>query len=297
MTADKLSQSGTIGIFCPSHVAEEARYGRIKAAVERLGYKVKFGANITKSTYGYAASAEERADDLNQLVSDGDVRMILFSGGESAVEILPYIDYDNIRENPKIFSSYSDGTSILNAIYSQTGLITYYGYGAGQFEDLRYYDYSQFCANFVQGGKADSFVKNSEWVTLSGGTCEGTVIGGYCSLFGLMLSNRYFRYDVCKKYLLVLEDNECFSQVGAVATYLSFIEQSAFMKNVAGLIFGHYSINVPDDLYSCLARFGRRSSVPIVYCDDFGHGVNHAVLPIGMRAGFDADKQTLSFCD
>ena len=62
---------------------------------------------------------------------DKSVQMVLFGGGESAVEILPYIDYENIRRYPKLFSSYSDGTSILNAIYAQTGLLTYYGCGPG----------------------------------------------------------------------------------------------------------------------------------------------------------------------
>ena len=117
-------------MFCPSHVASMECYARYISVLERLGYSVKLGSNFTKDTYGYAASAQERADDLNELVAADEVQMILFSGGESAVEVLPYIDYENIRKHPKLFSSYSDGTSILNAIYAQTGLITYYGAGA-----------------------------------------------------------------------------------------------------------------------------------------------------------------------
>jgi len=194
MQAKRLQQNGTIGIFCPSHVAYMERYSPIVDATERLGFKIKLGDNFTKNTYGYAASAEERAADLNSLVTDDSVKMILFSGGESAVEILPLINYDNIRRNPKLFSSYSDGTSILNAIYSQTGLITYYGFGAGQFLDLRYYDYMQFCYHFVEGYGAEKFVSGSKWRTLRGGSCEGTLIGGYTSLFGLLLANQYFSY-------------------------------------------------------------------------------------------------------
>ena len=295
MQAERLKKGGIIGIFCPSHVADMGRYVPVATAIERLGFKVKFGANIQKDTYGYAASAEERAADLNALVADDSVQMILFSGGNSAVEILPLIDYDNIRRNPKLFSSYSDGTSILNAIHAQTGLITYYGIGASDFSDLRHYDYMQFCSHFVEGDSAEQFVSDSKWRTLRGGNCEGILIGGYTSLFDLMLSNEYFKYDTDKKYLLFLEDHEKYGKVGAVSTYLAFIGQSAFMRNVSGLIFGHYSTDIPDDLLRCLERFGAKHNIPVVYTDDFGHGTRHAILAIGSNAALDADKQTLIF--
>lgn len=157
MKPDRIKQGDTIGIFSPSHVAEVARYEKIRDNIERMGFKVKFGKNIFNDTYEYAASAEERADDLNSLVSDDEVKMVLFCGGDGAVEILPYIDYENVRRHPKIFSSFSDATSILNAIHSQTGLTTYYGFGAGQFEDLRYYDYRQFSSHFSQAKKQKIF--------------------------------------------------------------------------------------------------------------------------------------------
>jgi muramoyltetrapeptide carboxypeptidase len=271
------------------------QYNPIISAIRQLGYSVKLGENFTRDTYGYAASAEECAEDVNALVADDAVQMILFGGGEGAVETLPLIDYENIRRHPKLFSSYSDGTSILNAIYAQTGLVTYYGAGAGVFSDLRHYDYTQFCSHFVEGYSVEQFSSDSEWKTLRGGVCEGALIGGYASLFGLMLSNEYFRYDKDEKYLLFLEDHERFSKVGAVSTYLSFISQSAFMRNVIGLIFGHYAVDVPEDLLRCLERFGERHDIPVVYTDDFGHGTRHAIFPIGMTAALDTEKRALAF--
>ena len=121
------------------------------------------------------------------------------------------------------------------------------------------------------------------------------MIDGYTSLFALMLVNEYFSYDANKKYLLFLEDHEKFSDVGAVSTYLAFIAQSAFMRNVVGLCFGHYSVNVPDDLLRCLERFGVQHNVPVIYTDDFGHGTRHAILPIGINAVLDAEKHKMSF--
>ena len=297
MQAKRLPKNGTIGVFCPSHIANMERYAPIIAAIGRLGFNVKMGANVQKDTYGYAASAEERAADLNTLVSDDSVQMVLFSGGESAAEILPLIDYENISRNPKLFSNYSDGTSILNTIYAQTGLITHYGIGVSDFSDLRHYDYMQFCSHFVEGYSAEKFVSDSKWITLRGGICEGTLIGGYSSLFIMMLANRYFKYHSDRKYLLFLENLEIAASVGAIATELAFIGQSAFMHNVAGLIFGHYSVNVPDAFLRCLERFGENHNIPVVYTDDFGHGTRHAILPIGVTARLDADRQCIDFCN
>jgi len=150
MQAKRLPLGGTIGIFCPSHVAIPERYARQIAGIERMGFSVKLGENFYKDTWGYSASAQERADDFNALVADGSVDAILFNGGSGAAEILPFLDYENIRRNPKRIGSYSDGTTILNAIHAQTGLVTYYGTSPGIFDDLRHYDYAQFCAHFVE---------------------------------------------------------------------------------------------------------------------------------------------------
>jgi muramoyltetrapeptide carboxypeptidase len=282
-------------MFSPSAVPEREKYVANIAVLERLGFRVKLSANFYKDTYGYTASAEERADDLNALVADDNVGMVLFSGGEGAAEILPLIDYESIRRHPKIFSSYSDGTSILNAIHAQTDVVTYYGISPGIFSDLRHYNYMQFCSHFVEGYEAKEFVSDCEWRTLRGGTCSGTMIGGYTSQFAQMQMNPYFKYDENRKYLLFLEDHEHFSEVGAVASYLAFIGQSKFMRNVVGLIFGHYSVNVPETLLRCLERFGDAHGIPVVYTDDFGHGTRHAVFPIGIDATLDADAQRLIF--
>ena len=63
----------------------------------------------------------------------------------------------------------------------------------------------------------------------------------------------------------------------AIASCMAYIEQSAFMDKVVGLIFGHYAAEVPEDLLAVLARFAERHNIP-VYTDDFGHGFRHAIL-------------------
>ena len=294
MQAKRLTHNGTIGIFCPAHVAIPERYTGQIAGIERMGFKVKLSENFYKDTWGYTASAQERANDFNALIADDSVDAILFNGGNGAAEILPYIDYDNIRRNPKRIGSYSDGTSILNAIHAQTGLIVYYGTAPASFDDLRHYDYTQFCAHFVEGYNAESFERNSEWKTLHSGQCEGMLIGGYTTLFALMIPNKFLDLKA-QNYILFLESHEKHGTIGMTAEELAFIEQTQFMSGVKGLVFGHYGVEIPLDLFNCLERFGKRHNIPVVYTNDFGHGTRHGVLPIGINAKLDADNHCLTF--
>jgi len=297
MYAPRLRPGDTIGIISPSQILDPAKSARIAQVIERLGFRVLVGDNVTKDSDGYLASAAERAADLNQMVADDRVAMILFPGGDGAVELLPLIDYAAIQSHPKLFSSYSDATPILLTIHAQTGLTTYYGFGASEFRDLRYYDYVQFCSHFVEGYEATDFMSDSQWLTLHGGTAEGSLLGGYLGHVARLTASPRFHYDPGAKYLLFLEDSDYFSEVGVVNTDLSYIEQSAVMASVTGLVFGHYADELPPDLVSRLARFGTDHDLPVVYTDDFGHGTKHAIFPIGTTARLDADHQTLRFVD
>lgn len=296
MLPEKLCYGDTIGIVAPCCVARREKYTRIIEGIKALGFCVKEGKNLYRDTYGFAASEQERADDFNEMTADDDVKMILFGGGQAGIQLLPYIDYQSIANHPKIICSYSDGTTILNAIYAQTGLVVYYGQFPGMFADLKDYDRMQFKSCFIDGN-AGEFVKNSKWVALSGGASTGILIGGYTSNFAMLLGSKYFSYDNTKQYIMFLENYEAYDTPGEISSYLAYIEQSPFIENVSGLLFGHYSDTTYPELMQSLERFGKRHNIPVVYCDDFGHGANHAILPIGVHARLDADNMSLTFTD
>lgn len=294
MTAHSLRPGDTIGLISPSHVADPEHYGHLIAALERKGFRIKTAPNLYRNTYGFSASEYERADDLNAMFADDEVGMVFFGGGEGANELLPYIDFENIRRHPKLVCSYSDGTTILDAIYAKTGLVTYYGQSPGEFDDLRDYNYAQFRSHFVDAD-AGRFIGNSPWVNLRGGVGEGLLLGGYTLNFARLLGSDYLPYDKTQKYVLFLEDHEKFSCLAALSACLSHIGQSGFMEHVTGMLFGHYSTTDYPELLRMLARFGEKYGIPVAHNDDFGHGVNHAILPIGRRARLDADAGTLDF--
>ncbi len=294
MWADKLNIGDTIGIISPSHVATTDRYRKIIAGIEGKGFRVKTGANLYKDTYGYSATEYERADDLNNMVADREVKLVFFGGGYGSLDLLPYIDYDCIKRNPKLFLSYSDGTSILNAINTKTGLITYYGQMPGIFENISDYNFEQFSSHLLRRDATD-FVSNSKWYSLNPGICEGVLLGGYTLNFALSVNSRYLQIDRDRQYILFLEDHEKFNTVADVSMLLSHIEQSELMGNVTGLLFGSYSDAVNEQLLARLERLGRKHNIPVAYCDDFGHGLNHAIFPVGCYAKLDTRNNTMQF--
>lgn len=289
-----LKPGDTIGIISPSWVADKNDCEKYAKGIEKLGFQIKFGKNIYKDTYKYTASVEERVNDLNEMVYDETVKMVFFGGGYGSVDLLPYIDYKKIKESPKIFLSYSDGTSILNAIYAQTGITTYYGQTPGLFDNISEYDRRQFVSHLVDGNVTE-YTGNSDWHTITEGVCKGSLVGGYLLNFVLTLGNRFFPYPTDKKYILFIEELDKFQTVQDVSMFLTCIGQSRLMEQVTGLLFGHYSDNVSSPLFEVLERFGKKYNIPVAYCDDFGHGANHAIFPIGREAILDTENKTLLF--
>lgn len=294
--AERLKPGDTIGLVAPSHIVKPGSYDHIIEVLTRFGYRVKTGNNLYATTYGYSATEHERADDFNQMIHDDEVKMIFFGGGECGNELMPYLDYDALRRQPKILMSYSDGTSILNAVNSKTGLVVYYGQGLSQFDDLRYFDYMHFCDNAAAGAeRPEYFRRDMKWMTCNPGYGEGILIGGYLRNFTLMLGGEFREYDKNEDYILFIEDHRKFSAPDTVSGFLSYLEQSEFMNHVRGFLFGHYSTDEFSEVYARIGRLGAARGIPAVYCDDFGHGKNHGVLPIGERAALDGDGARLKF--
>lgn len=294
MRGKPLPMGGTIGICAPSHIAKREEYQPKIEALGRLGFKVVEADNLYKATYGYLASPMERGADFNQLVRDPQVELILFGGGEGSNELLPYIDFGAVKENPKRILSYSDATTILDAVWAKTGLEVYYGQSPEVFQNQTDYDRRQFFDHIVGCG-TNTHAKASPWVTLRAGGAEGVLVGGYLRNFAMQLQSPFFPVDRARKYILFLEDNIRFGDEAYVSAMLTHIELSGFMGCVNGLLFGHYDTKPHQYLYDRLARLGGRYGIPVACCDDFGHGGNHAILEIGRNCAFETRTGSLIY--
>ncbi|MDP4151881.1 MAG: S-layer homology domain-containing protein [Bacillota bacterium] len=292
---NKLKPGDTIGVIAPCNGLKPTS---IQTAIDTAiaqGYKLKLPENIFKFTNGYAATPQERADDFNDLIADDSVNAIFFGGGEVSNETLPYIDFEAAREHPKIICSYSDSTSLLDALYARSGIVTYYGSSFTRiFSNPKPYNYQCF-EDMIVNGNVKTFTPNSEWKALRGGKADGVIIGGYLLNFALLQNTEYFPYDKDQKYILCIEENARFNLPSPASRYFSHIEQSGLLDHVTGILVGEYSTDDYPDYMAILQRLADKYQIPVVYCHDFGHGVNGAILPIGIHATLDADNLKLTF--
>lgn len=294
MIPEKLKKGDAIGLCSPSAVMDRERGLLLQQEISKMGFAVKQADHLYADTYGYNASPEERASDMMQLVLDEKVRLILFGGGEGANELLPLLDYETMKRIPKQFCSYSDGTTLLNAIWALTGIETYYGMTPRALMEGNPYDRMQFMRHLT-ADDAYEHIPAAPWHNLCPGTAEGILVGGYSRCFAMLLNGKYFPADMQQDYILFLEDHEMFGGVDRVSAMISHIEQQPFVERVRGLLFGHYSEPVHKDLLARLKRFGEKHQVPVAYCDDFGHGKYHGILPIGRRARLDTVQGKLVY--
>lgn len=293
--APALSKNGVIGICAPSHIAKPEIYEKIIANLKGMGFRVKEADNLYKNTYGYGATAEERASDFNQLIADPEVELVFFGGGDRSNELLPYIDFELIKKNPKRICTYSDGTTILNSVHAKTDLEVYYGQMPHAYKDEpTEYDVWQFMHHLVEDDVKEHRV-NSDWEILTVGRGKGKLIGGYLWNIALMQDGPYFKIDEDEDFILFIEDHEKFSEIEHVSSVLAHLEQRGLMSHARGFLFGHYSETRYPELFALLKRIGEKYQIPVAYCDDFGHGVNHAILPIGRTAVLDTEKKTLTY--
>ena len=124
----RLQKGDTIGLISPANQITPKEVEEVVDFLYQKGFSVKLGKHVFDK-YGYLAGKDEaRAEDVNQMFADKAVKGILtLRGGWGCNRILPLLNYELIRRHPKIIMGYSDITSLLVAISSRTGLITFHG--------------------------------------------------------------------------------------------------------------------------------------------------------------------------
>ena len=114
--------------------------------LRNMGFNIVFGKHVYSYGGIVAASAQQRADDLMNMFRDPSVKMILATRGGTGVQtILPYLNFEVIRQNPKIISGYSDMTVLLNSLYQFSNLITFHSLMLIDFRpETPAYNFNQF---------------------------------------------------------------------------------------------------------------------------------------------------------
>src|SRR3989344_4225630 len=131
--ADKLKSGDGVRVVTPARslmlpwINEELK-ATAKARLEELGLSVSFGKCVNEIDEFNSSPIEHRVDDLHDAFRDPSIKLILtVIGGFNSNQLLRYLYYELIRQNPKILCGYSDITALSNAIFAKTGLVTYSG--------------------------------------------------------------------------------------------------------------------------------------------------------------------------
>ena len=229
----RLCRGDCIGLAAPSHLATREGCAPVIQAMEARGYRVKTAENMFSSAWGFAASAEDRARDINQLIADDEVKLIFFGGGEGGDEVIPLIDYASAAAHPKMWLSFSDGTSILSAINRRAGLMVLYGQSPGGLVEPSAYDAANFRAH-VEEGCGPMHLKSGAWRTVTGGTASDTLSGGYLDNYVFLAASGWIAPKPEEEFILALEEHEMFFGVEHVSDSIGRLEQTPVMPHVRG---------------------------------------------------------------
>lgn len=151
---------------------------------------------------GYGEFARNKAEDINEMFGDKSVSAIFCAmGGYNCNSVFDYLDFDLIKDNPKIICGYSDPTSLINIINAKTRLVTFHGPNFKSLSDEETdYGYKEVIKRFINGEL--SFGENDNYEVINEGTAEGELIGGNLSLFSNLITGKY-TVDVNNKILFI----------------------------------------------------------------------------------------------
>lgn len=289
----KLNIGDTIGVVAPSNpiIGDNIEeLNKAKEIVENSGFKVKYSKNLFSNTNGYCSTAKEKAEDINEMFADKNVKMIWCAkGGNNSNSTFEYLDYELIRQNPKIICGYSDITSLTNIITENTGLVTFSGTNFKTIAtDETDFSYKQALSRFVDGSLKIG-PENEKYITIQEGKAEGEIIGGNLSLTKELVCGKY-SIDFTDK-ILFLEELGYESDPAVVSNSLYYMKQNGVFDKIKGLWIGNYEHQSGITLEKIILDvFENKYKFPIIKSNNFGHIENKTVIPIGTKAEINTNE-------
>ncbi|WP_009631406.1 S66 peptidase family protein [Synechocystis sp. PCC 7509] len=298
----RLKPGAIVGIISPASatfVREELNI--VLDAVRGLGLVPKLAPHVG-DRYGYlAGSDKDRAADINQFFQEAQVSALLpIRGGWGCSRILPYLDYEIIRQNPKIIIGFSDITALILAINARTQLVTFHGpngltsWRTSQTESFRrvlFAGEAVTIANPKDGDDGDRLMQVKNRIqTITPGKAQGKLIGGNLSVLSGIVGSLYLP-DMAGAILFLEDTGENIYRLDRLMTHLKI---AGVFDKLAGFIFGQCPGCTPDADYGSLTLeevvWGHIQplKIPAYYGAAIGHLENIVTLPIGLEVEIDA---------
>lgn len=328
MKAPKLKDNFTIGVFSsstPISATVPLRYERGKEYLSCRGFRIADGKLFGKRDCYRSGSIKERADEFNQLLYNDDVQVLMAAiGGYNSNSILPYIDYEYLKQHPKIIIGYSDTTALLLGIYAKTGLVTFYGPALassfGEFPPFvdKTFEYfksvvcDDICLPYEYKMPAvwtDEFINWSEqdrgkaeytnsWVCVNPGLCRGRLIGGNLNTIGGFFGTEYMP-EIKAGDILLIEDS--LKDASTVERSFSMLKLAGVFDKVGGIILGKHEKFEDNGTgrkpYEILNEVLDGCSVPFLADFDCCHTHPMFTMPIGCHVELDAENKKVTLLE
>ena len=316
---DTINKGDKIMVIAPSGALKST--SRTKDLAQKrleseLGIEVIYSSNCFDFDTDDSQSIAKRASDLNNAFSDKSIRAIFCgTGGFNANEILPFIDWDIVKENPKAFIGSSDNTVLANSIYAKTGLVTYYGpsfFKFGMKLGLKYtLDYFSKCLTdkapfsitpsekwsndkWFKNQENRNFIENEGFLLCNSGYAKGLLVGGNLCSLNLLQGTEYFHTNDVKTILFIEDDDLAGENTfGEFKRNLTSLMQALLSKSVSGIVLGRFVVNSQMDNEKIKKLFESNEvfkNIPIVANVDFGHCDPSITFPIGGEVTLSATE-------
>jgi muramoyltetrapeptide carboxypeptidase len=298
----RLKEGDMIGLVTPGSSVTEEQLNECILKLEEMGFRTTHMDSVL-SEYGYFAGKDrERADELMEMFSREDVDAIwCVRGGYGSIRILDLLDYELIRNNPKVFIGYSDITALISAIYQESGLVTFHG-PVGT-SDFNRFSMKSMKKVLMEGDSPYKYPykrdkgtrKNPEYdrYTLRGGEAEGILTGGNISVLDSIIGTDY-EPDFEGKIVYLEDVGEKTYRIDKMVFHLL---SATNLKQAAGIVMGVFedcnvneepTLSLKEALDDLLLPLG----IPVSYGLSFGHIRRMLTIPTGIRAAMDADKNS-----
>jgi muramoyltetrapeptide carboxypeptidase len=303
-----LRAGDTVGVITPSTpVTDPDRLALVTRTLNFFGLRAKVGKNVGRHSVDFAASVDERLDDLHSMFRDKDVSAVFaLRGGYGCGQLLDRVDYDLIRRNPKIFLGFSDITALHLAIHKRARLVTFHGpVITSSFTEYTQQYFRKALFETQPLGKLTNPPEDNELRpkhalrTIRRGTATGPLIGGNLSLITATMGTP-FEVETQGAIFFIEDVGEEAYRIDRMLTQLRLAGK---FDEAAGVVFGECdgcgpgdykpSFATPYTLGEVVDNILGKLKVPVLSGLTIGHTSDQLTLPLGVAATLDADNGTL----
>ncbi len=302
----KLKAGDVIGIIAPASApVDPTKLENGIRYIEKNGYRVELGKIVSKINGYLAGTDQERADDLNSMFKNKDVKAIIcLRGGYGASRILDKINYKLIRSNPKILVGYSEITALQIAILQKSGLVTFAGpmvatdFGNGVTPYTEDFFWRIVSSNKKIGRL--KYLDNDKLVSITKGGASGRIIGGNLSVFAALTGTGYFP-DLKGRILMFEEVDELPYKVDRLLNHLRLLK---VFKQIKGIILARFVDCIEHDtskrtltLGEVMEDYMKDLKIPVLYTFPHGHIKDKVTVPFGINIKMNASKGFVEYLE